>query len=150
MPLNLDRTNDRIRGWTKDSILKMKAEGRGLSIVHRADSPSKSASLPKIKDRYKLEEGTISRISFAFPRQLIWTHKGAGKGRAGTVGSKWTDKYGSTKSTNPKSHGKMATGGRTAKPFFDRVLDREDGVEELATIVAEETGDAIIGNLFIK
>ncbi len=97
-----------------------------------------------------MKDGGIDQTSIRFPRSLIWTHKGAGKGRAGTSGSKWTDKYGVVKSTRESSKGKMATAGRVAKPFFNDVLDGNAGVEELATIVAEETGDAIINQLFIK
>ena len=86
----------------------------------------------------------------SFPRTLIYTHKGAGKGRGGTKGSRWTDKYGNKKTTNPKSFGKMATGGRVAKPFINDALEAPDGVDKLATIAAENLGDVLAGSLFIK
>lgn len=150
MALNLDRYNDRIRMWTRDTINRMQARAGAYAIQHRSDSPSKSASIPKLKDKYRMQDGGINQTSIRFPRQLIWTHKGAGKGRGGTKGSKWTDKYGQTKTTRESSKGKMGTGGRVEKPFFNDVLDAPDGVEELATIVAEETGDAIMNQMFIK
>lgn len=150
MPLDLTRYNDRIRDWTRDTINRMQAQANAMDIQHRAGSPSPSASMPKLKDKYRISDGGIDQTSIRFPRSLIWTHKGAGKGRGGTVGSKWTDKYGATKTTNDNSKGKMGTAGRKAKPFFNKVIDGANGVEELATIVAEETGDAIINQMFIK
>lgn len=148
--IDLTRRDNRIRDWTKDIILRIQARGNALDINHRAGSPSIGASLPKLKDRYKSQDGAIVRTSVQFPRQLIWTAKGAGKGRGGLKGSRWTDKYGNTKTTDPKSLGKMGTGGRVAKDFFNAVIEGPDGISELATIVAEETGDAIVNNLLIK
>jgi hypothetical protein len=150
MALNLDRYNTRVREWTKDSVNKMQAKALSYGVEHRSDSPSKGSSVRKLKDRYRQHDGSIDQVSIKFPRSLIWTNKGAGKGRAGIKGSKWTDKYGNTKSTNPKSMGKMGTLGRTTKPFFNDVLDSPSGVNELANIVAEETGDSIINEMFIK
>ena len=44
----------------------------------------------------------------------------------------------------------MGTEGRKEKPFFNTVIDGPNGVEKLATIVAEKTGDTIINNMLIK
>jgi len=150
MALNFEKNNADIRTWGKDAINQMQASARAMDIIHRADSPSKTASLPRVKDGYREKDGSINRISIKFPRTLIWTQKGAGKGRGGLTGSKWTDKYGNQKSTNPKSLGKAGTGGRKPKPFMNDVLDGPRGIDELATIVATNTGDAIVANLFVK
>ncbi len=150
MALDLDRYNDRIKSWTKDTISRMQARASNYGVVHRSDSPSAKPSMPQLRDRYRMKDGGIDQASIRFPRSLIWTHKGAGKGRGGSKGSRWIDKYGNAKTTADSSKGKMGTGGRTAKPFFNDTLDAPTGVEELATIVAEETGDAIIDKMFIK
>lgn len=150
MIIDLTRRDNRIREWTKDIILKIQARGSMLNISHRTDSPSSGASLPKLKDRYRSRDGAIVQTSIRFPRQLIWTAKGAGKGRGGVKGSRWTDKYGNAKTTDPNSLGKMGTGGRVAKDFFNSVIEGPGGIDELATVVAEETGDAIVNNMFIK
>ncbi len=142
--------NNKVTNWSKNIEKELSAVGGFMGIEHRADSPSKGASLAKIKSSQRYQDGAVSRIRFKFRRSLIWTHKGAGKGRGGTQGSTWTDKHGNKNSTNPKSFGKMATGGRTAKPFFNSVLNGARGVNELADIVAEELGDAIVNNLLIK
>lgn len=148
--LDLDKYNGRVKDWTKEALTDIKSEGASLGIEHRPDSPSKGASLPKIKTSTREEEGAIAVVSFKFRRSLIYTHKGAGKGRGGNKGSRWVDKYGNAKSTNPKSMGKQATDGRVAKPFINNVLDGEKGVEELAVIAADELGDAIVNNMLIQ
>jgi hypothetical protein len=150
MALDLDKYNDRVKEWGRDTINRMAAQASAMAVVHRSDSPSKGSSIRKLKDKYRMKDGGVDQVSIKFPRSLIWTHKGAGKGRAGATGSKWTDKYGQTKTTKEASKGKMATLGRKAKPFFDRTLDGPNGVEQLADIVAEETGDVLINNMFIK
>lgn len=150
MPLNLDTYNDEVRQWAQEVRELIKREGQGMSIVHRSDSPSGTASLTKFRNKFTQHDGAINRVSITFPRVLIYTHKGAGKGRGGRVGSRWVDKYEQKHSTNPKSFGKMGTAGRTAKPFINAVLESGNGVEKLATIAAEQLGDVIVGNLFIK
>jgi hypothetical protein len=150
MALNLDKNNADIKDWTRDAIKDFKTTASGMGVEHRADSPSPSPSIDKFRDRYKQDGGAIAKIGIQFPRTLIYTHNGSGKGRGGTKGSRWVDKYGTSKKTNPKSFGKMGTGGRLAKPFINQVLDGENGVEKLGTIVATNLGDAIVGSLFVK
>jgi len=150
MDINLNRYNERVRQWGKGTLQRIKAQASAEGIEHRQNSPSPSSSIAKIKDRYRQRSGAIDQVSIRFPRTLIYPHKGAGKGRGGFKGSSWVDKYGTTHRTNPQSLGKMGTGGRKAKPFFNDVLGGSQGVEELATIVATETGDAIMNQLFIK
>jgi hypothetical protein len=150
MALDFDKYNQEIKQWTKEAISDIKNTAAGMDVQHRQGSPSKSASLKKLRDRYRQQDGNINRISINFPRVLIYPTKGAGKGRGGTKGSKWTDKYGNTKSTNPKSFGKMGTAGRKEKPFFNEVIDGANGVEKLADIVVINTGDIIINNMSIK
>lgn len=150
MPLNLERYNNRISSWTDDALKGLEQTGHGMNIVHREDSPSKGESLSKLKARLHNKDGGIDRIGIQLSRSLIWTHKGAGKGRGGTVGSNWTNSKGERRETNPKSLGKMGTGGRVAKPWFNQFMEGAEGVEELGDIVAEETGDAIVNNILVK
>jgi hypothetical protein len=149
MPLNLDRYNQRVKDWTQNALVEMKSAGDGMGIEHRPNSPSPSASLPALKAKQHYQDGTIDRIGFKMNRSLIWTHKGAGRGKGGIKGSNWTNAKGERKTTNPESLGKMGTGGRKAKPWFNQFIESSDGVDELATIAAEELGDAITNKLFI-
>lgn len=150
MQLDYSTYNERVQQWGKETLQAVQSEAKSQGIEHRSNSPSKGASLPKLKDKYAFKDSEINKVSIKFPRALIYTHKGAGKGRAGSVGSRWVDKYGNTKTTNPKSMGRLATGGRKAKPFFNNILDSEKGVEQLAIIVAEETGNSIINKMLIQ
>jgi hypothetical protein len=150
MPLDLEAYNTEIKSWLDNATTRMKSAGSSQGVQHRKGSPSSSPSLNKVSNRVKLNDGAISVLSIRFPRQLIWTMKGAGKGRAGSKGSSWLDKYGTTKKTNPESFGKMATGGRREKQFINQELDGPEGIELLATIAAEKMGAAITSNLFVK
>lgn len=150
MPLDLDKYNDAIADWDQQSNADVKKRASGYNIIHRSDSPSRGSSINKFRSRTFKQDGAIVRISKVFPRSLIYPHKGAGKGMGGTKGSRWVDKYGKQKSTNPASLGKMGTGNRQEKPFINDSLDGPHGVEELATVAAEHLGDALVGSLFIK
>lgn len=150
MAINFDKQNNRVLDWMIRTENALKGSSNALGISHRANSPSPGSSVAKIKAREKRRGDIIEVLSFKFPRTLIWTHKGAGKGRGGITGSVWYDNLGIRHRTNPDSLGKMGTGGRQAKPWFNNTLEAPTGVEELATIVAEESGDAIVNNLLIK
>ena len=89
-------------------------------------------------------------VGVRFPRQLIWTHRGAGKGHGGFEGSSWVTAMGIRKYTASESLGKMNAGNRREKPFINNYLDGNQGVDQLADIVAEESGDVIVNNLLIK
>lgn len=128
----------------------LKGRSAAMGITHRSNSPSAGSSVAKIKARDRRRIGVIDMVSFKFDRSLIWTHKGAGKGRGGIQGSVWYDRLGIKHSTDAESLGKMGTGGRVAKPWLNDTLEAPSGIDELANIVAEESGDAIVNNLFIK
>jgi hypothetical protein len=148
--INFDKQNERVLGWMQRTENSLKGNSNALGITHRANSPSNGSSVDKIKAKEKYRGGIIEVVSFKFPRSLIYTHKGAGKGRGGLLGSTWYDALGIKHTTNPNSFGKMGTGGRVAKEWFNNTIEAPAGVEELATIVAEESGDAIVNNLLIK
>lgn len=150
MALDLNQYNEAVRNWDIQSNQDVKTRAGGYGITHRNNSPSPGSSVNKFRSKLFLRAGQIVHISKTFPREVIWVHKGAGKGRGGTKGSRWTDKYGNKKKTKPSSLGKMGTDGRTAKPFVNDSLEGPAGVETLATIAAEYLGDALTGSLFIK
>ena len=150
MTINFDRQNDRVVDWATRTEADLKGAGNRMGIQHRAGSPSSGPSLATIKHSELYAGGIIERVSFRFSRSLIWPHKGAGKGQGGTQGSIWYDALGIRHTTNPDSLGKMNTGNRHAKEWFNETIEAPTGVDELATIVAEESGDAIVNNLLIK
>jgi len=72
---------------------------------------------------------------------------GSGKGIGGSKGSRWINAKGEQKKTDPKSKNKIGRGSRTAKKFIDEALDSSQGLNELADIVAEGYGDAIVSKI---
>jgi hypothetical protein len=150
MAASFEKQNQRITDWTNDTVKGLQAAGNAMGIRHRSNSPSPGASLDKLKGRTRYRDGIIDMVAVKFPRTLVWPNKGAGRGFGGAEGSTWVNAMGIRKYTDPDSLGKMGTGSRQAKPFFNNYLDGAQGVERLADIVAEETGDAIINNILIK
>ena len=148
--LDFKKYNKEVAEWAKSNKGDIKKNAAQSGIKHRKNSESKGPSILRLKSTLKEQEGAVNKVTFGFPRSLIWTHKGAGKGRGGTVGSKWVDKYGNNKSTKFSSLGKMGTKGRTAKPFINDILNSSTGVDNLASIAAEHLGDALIGSLLIN
>lgn len=152
MPLKYEKLNAAVKNWGSSTRSLLQSTGRGMGIRHREDSPSKGESLSKIKDRYGNDRyGATNRVTFSsINRSLIYTIQGAGKGMGGRKGSRWYDKYGNAKRTKTASLGKAGTGGRQAKDFINTVIGGDEGVERLADIVAEHTGDAIVGEILVK
>src|SRR5437868_9116335 len=116
--INYEAFNDAVKSWGKQNTVLLKEAAGSMGIIHRPRSPSPTASIPKIKESVGYTNKVINRVSFKFPKSLVFTHRGAGKGMGGSKGSRWIDKDGNTKKTNPESLGKMGTGNRTPKPFF--------------------------------
>ena len=135
------------QGLRLEAVMKSAAQQQG--IQHRRNSPSAGDSVRKLKARFRQREGAINRIGYQFPRALIYTHTGAGKGQGGLVGSRWQTRYEETRRTNPRSLGKADTGNRKAKPFIDTSLTGPDGIPKISEIAAVELGAVVTGNLFI-
>lgn len=150
MAINFDKYNEAVQSWGVGTRSLLQATGRSLGILHRSNSPSKGASLSKLKDRYRKDSsGAINRVTIGnINRSLIYTSVGAGKGIGGTKGSRWIDKFGNRKKTNPRSMGKLGTSDRTPKDFINKTLDSNEGIEALADIVAVHQADAVIDSVY--
>jgi len=147
--MNTANFNNAIEAQAIALEVEIKQRGQQYGIRHRSNSPSNSESLRKIKMRTGQKEGTINRVGYTFPRTLIYTHTGSGKGQGGIKGSRWQNRYGENMRTNPRSMGKAGTGNRKEKPFIDEALKSEQGVPKISEIAAVELGASISGNLFI-
>lgn len=142
--------NDDIKEWGGNIAKVVKSAGAGQGIVHRSNSPSKGASLLKTKSKVSFKQDRVNKVSIGFPRTLIYTTKGAGKGIGGRKGSRWLNAKGETKKTSSKSLNMLGSGNRQAKDFINKALDGPDGVNVLADIVARDMGDVVVDNIFIK
>jgi hypothetical protein len=131
----VEQFNSEVKKWANDVSGKLKSNVR--SLVKKDVSLSGSIK-PKIYfDRKYGKE--VNRVGFSFRREGIYIHRGAGKGQGGYKGSKWTDKYGTLKKTNPASFYKMATGNRHPVDWFNSTIRQE--LENLADIVANYSAD---------
>lgn len=146
MALTFEIQNKKIESWAQETERDIKAAGSGYGINHRANSPSPSPSLPKIKARLVMDSSAVRAVAFRFSRSLIYPHMGSGRGQGGQKGSRWVTASGIRKKTDPRSLGKAGTGNRQAKPFMNDVLNRR--VPVLADIVAETSADIVTAKLF--
>lgn len=145
-----DQYNEEVKGWGKNLPDLLRSRAGAYGIRHRENSPSDRSSLNSMGVRYKQSDGLISLVTLRVNRSLIYTHKGAGKGRGGNKGSRWIDKYGTQKKTAASSIGKAATAGRREKPFINDVLEGAQGVTKLADIVAENLATTIVNSAIIQ
>lgn len=142
--------NDEVEAWGKTLPDQLRSRASSYGIKHRDKSPSGRSSLSAIGVRFKQSDGLITVVGIRINRSLIYTHKGAGKGRGGNKGSRWIDKYGNRKKTKGASFGRAGSDGRRQKPFINDVLDGANGVNKLADIVAENLATSIINSAIVQ
>lgn len=129
----LKQFNDDVDAWRIDITRQLRGNVRILVKQDEVLSSSIDSNVHK-------EKGEPDRLGFSFAREGIYIHKGAGRGQGGfRGGSKWTDRHGKLKKTNPESFYKMGTGNRTPIRWFDPVIDRN--LPALADLVAEYAAD---------
>lgn len=114
----------RIAEWAKANVAEMKAAAQSLNIQHRKNSQSATSSVDAIAAKVAMKYKMPERISFQFPKHLIYVEMGVGKGTP-------VAKKGQT--------------NRQAKPIIGPVLDKN--IDQVADIVADEIGDIICSNL---
>lgn len=89
--------------------------------------------------------GEASKIDFSMPYYMVFVHKGAGRGYGGSKTGEFTSLLGGKRKTNTSSLGKMGTGKRKAKPFFNPVI--EQLFPQLADIIANYHGDKVMAKI---
>lgn len=82
--------------------------------------------------------GEPTRVGFSFLRHGIYLEKGAGRGYGGYIGSSW----GNGKRTKSSSKGKMGTGARLPKKWYNPTIQKD--IDSLGDIVARYFGDKAI------
>jgi hypothetical protein len=91
-------------------------------------------------------DGITDRIAVRFSRYLVFREFGAGKGMGGSKGgSRWTNAKGQSMTTNSSSLGKMGTGARNARPWYNPIIKQEHS--RLAELVADTVADGSISSL---
>jgi len=136
-PLN-DYNND-VSGWMQGTTRQMK--NRVLRLVMSGVGPSSK----QLSGSTKKYAGEANKIVFSFPYYMVFFEKGAGRGYGGTKSGKFTTRTGGKRATSLTSFGKMGTGARQPKPWFNPVV--EERFPELLDIVANYRGRKIILNI---
>jgi len=124
-----------VEAWSKKATSALKSS---VSALIENDIELSDSIRPNL---YSNKYGEYNRIGFSFKREGIYVHQGAGRGFGGTKGSKWIHK-GVVRTTNPESFGRMGSGGRTEKKWFDPTIKAM--LPELADIVANYCADMAI------
>lgn len=135
---NVSVFNKEVRAWSNETKRKMKL--RTLQLVLNI-GPGYNNQKVAVKNYL----GEASRIQFAFPYYMVFVHKGAGRGYGGNKTGLFTRKNGGKGRTNRFSFGKMGTGKRKAKRWFNPVL--EERFPELAKIVMDYHGGKAVAKI---
>jgi hypothetical protein len=98
------------------------------ATVAKLNASAKQAGVNRsVRITYKLRtkpnEDIYNRISFVFPKFLIYIEKGARRGHGGYKGSTWITQKGNTASTNPNSLNKANQGNSQAKEWFNPIIE---------------------------
>lgn len=125
--MTTEEFNQDVRQWSADSRRKMKNEVLRLVL-------NIGPGHDQLKSSTQSYHGEINRIGFSFPYYMVYVHKGAGRGYGGTKSGLFTNKRGGKTATNPLSAGRMGTGRRIPKPWFNPVIEEKFPV--LADLVA--------------
>lgn len=135
---NLTQYNSEVSGWTRDARRKLKSRilRLVLNIGHGYND---------LKGSVKKYMGEANKIGFSFPYYMVFVHKGAGRGYGGSKSGLFTNKSGGKTATSATAMGKMGTGKRVAKPWFNPVI--EQAFPELENIITDYRGEKILLNL---
>lgn len=136
--MSVENFNKEVTQWGNATKRKIKLEVLRLVTSRGPGQKNQKVSVKKYM-------GEASKIDFAFPYYMVFVHKGAGRGYGGNKTGLFTQANGRKGKTNTASMGKMGTGKRQAKPWFNPVLDAQ--FPELANIVANHHGDKVIANI---
>jgi hypothetical protein len=139
--------NDDVKAWAIDTTSKLQMNVR--MMVKHDTSLAESIHPNLYFDKKYAKE--VNRVGFSFRREGIYIQRGAGRGYGGNKGgSKWTDRYGNLKHTNPDSFFKMGTGNRHVIAWFNPVIERQ--LPFLADIVSEYAAELSIDatNIYIQ
>lgn len=133
--MSVESFNKEVGQWGNVTKRKLK-----LKVLQLISSKGPSSSQQQVS--VKKYAGEASKIDFSFPYYMVFVHKGAGRGYGGNKTGLFTQKNGKKGMTNKGSMGKMGTGKRVAKPWFNPVL--EEQFPQLAEIIADHNGVKIL------
>lgn len=131
--------NAEVGTWSRDTNRKVKLEVARLTLKYSGQA------IAQQKAAVKKYGGEASKIIFGYPYYMVFVHKGAGRGYGGSKTGLFTNKAGGKSKTSLSSMGKMGTGKRVAKPFFNPVV--ENAFPILADIIGTYHGDKVFAKI---
>lgn len=130
--------NQQVAQWSNETKRQMKLKTLQLVLSVGPGHDNQKVSVR----RY---HGEASKIQFTFPYYMVFVHKGAGRGYGGNKTGLFTTRGGGKAATNKSSMGKMGTGKRKPKPWFNPVLDER--FPYLSEIIAAYHGGKVMANI---
>jgi len=127
--------NQKVRRWASGTKKELK-----LKVVQETTKYS-GHSRQDLDTKVRNYAGEASKINFNFPYYMVFVHKGAGRGYGGNKTGLFTRRDGSKRATREASMGRMGTGKRVAKPWFNPVIESRFG--ELEQIIGEYHGNKV-------
>ena len=119
--------NAQVSDWAKR--LQAAVRARAIAAVKQNNRLSQS-----ITTRLRKRDGEVYNVGLKIAKEGVYVHVGASRSYGGDVGSKWRDRHGRVKRTNPTSLGKAGTGNRPAHNFLNDVIDGMiDELNDIAT-----------------
>lgn len=149
----IEEFNLKAKSWADLSKRELKLKMLQLNVKSTGGA-IKSLNVVTLK-----KGGEVNRIGFKFRQYLVYVHKGAGRGYGGKNGSKWIPKRNIEahskssrkeagqfyQSTNIASLGRMGTGKRKPKLWFNPVI--EENFPALADFVLDFYGETTIAKI---
>lgn len=130
--------NRNVSDWSRDTLRKTRNRVLRLCLNVGPGYDNQKVATKKYN-------GEANKITFSFPYYMVFVHKGAGRGYGGIKSGLFTRANGAKGVTNKLSFGKMGTGKRVAKPWFNPVL--EEQFPFLAELVNNYHHEKIILNI---
>jgi hypothetical protein len=134
----VDEFNRDVSGWSRDTLLRTKNEVLRMCLNIGPGYEQQRVSTQQYA-------GEASKITFQFPYYMVFVHKGAGRGYGGNKSGLFTRADASKGATADGSKGKMGTGKRMPKPWFNPVI--QERFPYLADLVSQYHGDKILINV---
>ncbi len=160
--MNREQFNSAVSAWFTSTVAKLRtsADALGIDLSHEL--------INTLKARVYKRFGVAIGGGIWLPRYGIWVERGASRGHGGVKGSRWWSNSGTTlrkrgvlagvtvqgqwRRTNPASLGKMNTGARLAREWFNPVVDA--AMDALSDICADYYGsqaeEAMLDRIRIK
>ena len=136
--MNTAEFNKGVSAWSNGTKRKIKLEVLRLVLNIGPGHDQQKVDVRKYA-------GEASKINFSFPYYMVFVHKGAGRGYGGNKTGLFTKASGAKGKTNANSMGKMGTGKRKAKPWFNPIVESQFPV--LADLVGTYHGDKAIAKI---